>query len=109
MARPLARRSYFRLRNFSEATRRGYISDQLLFVRYLKAEHGKSRATEIERTHIIEYLSHAERQGLRGATRARKLAALRSFFSCLEKARLIPSSPVRSILRPKQELNQPRV
>ena len=48
--------SYFRLRNFAEATRRGYLSDQLLFVRYLKAEHGVSRVTEVKRTHIVDYL-----------------------------------------------------
>src|SRR3990172_3748995 len=79
--------SYFRLRNFSEATRRGYLSDQLLFVRYLKADHGVSRVTQVERAHIVDYLSQAERRGLRGATRARKLAALRSFFGYLEEAR----------------------
>src|ERR1700675_719704 len=101
--------SYFRLRNFSEATRRGYLSDQLLFVRYLKAEHGVSRITDVERTHIIEYLSQAERQGLGGATRARKRAALRSFFSYLEEAGRVQVSPVRGIPRPKQEVNQPRV
>src|SRR3990170_9161804 len=53
--------SYFRLRNFSEATRRGYLSDQLLFVRYLKADHGVSRVTQVERAHIVDYLSQAER------------------------------------------------
>ena len=101
--------SYFRLRNFAEATRRGYLSDQLLFVRYLKAEHGVSRVTEVKRTHIVDYLSQAERRGLRGATRARKLAALRSFFGYLEEAGRIPASPVRGIPKPKQEATQPRV
>ena len=48
--------SYFRLRNFSEATRRGYLSDQLLFVRYLKATRGISRVTDVERDHIVGYL-----------------------------------------------------
>src|SRR3972149_9736182 len=86
--------SYFRLRNFAEATRRGYLSDQLLFVRYLKAARGVSRVTEVERAHIIEYLSQAERSGLAGRTRARKLAALRSFFGYLEEAGRIRTSPV---------------
>jgi integrase/recombinase XerC len=101
--------SYFRLRNFAEATRRGYLSDQLLFVRYLKGTRGVSRVTEVERAHIIEYLSRAERSGLRGRTRARKLAALRSFFGYLEEAGRIPASPVRGIPRPKQEATEPRV
>ena len=101
--------SYFRLRNFSEATRRGYLSDQLLFVRYLKAEHGVSRVTQVERAHVVEYLSQAERRGLGGATRARKLAALRSLFGYLAEAGRIPASPIHGIPKPKQELNQPRV
>jgi site-specific recombinase XerD len=101
--------AYFRLRNFAPATRRGYLSDQLLFVRYLKGMRGVSRVTEVQRTHIVEYLSQTERSGLAGRTRARKLAALRSFFSYLEEAGRIPASPVRGIPRPKQEANVPRV
>jgi integrase/recombinase XerC len=100
---------YFRLRNFAQATRRRYLSDQLLFVRYLKGTCGVSRVTEVERAHIVEYLSQTERSGLAGRTRARKLAALRSFFGYLEDAGRIPASPVRGIPRPKQEAKVPRV
>src|SRR3989304_3828536 len=101
--------SYFPLRIFAQATRRGYLSDQLLFLRYLKTAHGVSRVTEVERAHIVDYLSQAERRGLRGATTARKLAALRSFFGYMEEAGRISASPVRGIPRPKQEVNEPRV
>jgi site-specific recombinase XerD len=101
--------SYFRLRNFSHATRRGYLSDQLLFVRYLKATRGISRVTDVERDHIVGYLSQAERRGLCGRTRARKLGALRSFFGYLEEAGRIRANPARGIPRPKQETNEPRV
>jgi integrase/recombinase XerC len=101
--------SYFRLRNFAQATRRGYLSDQLLFVRYLKGTRGVSWVTEVQRAHIVEYLSQAERSGLRGRTRARKLAALRSFFGYLEDTERISVSPIRGIPRPKQEVSQPRV
>jgi integrase len=100
---------YFRLRNFAPATRRGYLSDQLLFVRYVKGSCGVSRVSEVERAHIVEYLSQAELNGLRGRTRARRLAALRSFFGHLEEAGRIPASPVRGIPRPKQEAKVPRV
>ena len=102
-------RSYFRLRNYADTTRRGYLSDQLLFVRFLKTEYGVSIAGEVERRHIIDYLTQAERRGARGATIARKLAALRSFFGYLEEERRIASSPVRGIPPPKQESAQPRV
>jgi site-specific recombinase XerD len=101
--------SYFRLRNFAQATRRGYLSDQLLFIRFLKAKHGVSRVTDVERSHVVDYLTEAERRGLRGATTARKLAALRSFFSYLEESGRVSASPVKGIPRPKQEIHQPRV
>ena len=101
--------SYFRLRNYAETTRRGYLSDQLLFVRFLKTEYGVSRVSDVERRHVIDYLTQAERHGARGATIARKLAALRSFFGYLEEERRIASSPVRAIPPPKQESAQPRI
>ena len=57
--------SYFRLRNLSEATRRGYLSDQLLLVRYLKAEHGVSRVTQVERAHVArdQHVDFVEHEG----------------------------------------------
>ena len=82
-------RSYFRLRNYAETTRRGYLTDQLLFVRFLKAEYGVSTVSDVERRHVIDYLTRAERRGARGATIARKLAALRSFFGYLDDERRI--------------------
>lgn len=101
--------SYFRLRNFSEATRRGYLSDQLLFVRYVKATHGISHVTDIEREHIVWYLAQAERRGLCGRKRARRLGALRSFFGYLEEVGRIRIDPARGVPRPKQESAEPRV
>jgi len=101
--------SYVRLRHYAAATRRGYLTDQLLFVRFLKAQYGVSRIDEVERRHIVDYLTHAERRGLRGTTIARKLAALRSLFTYLVEDGRITSSPVRGIPPPKQEWAQPRV
>jgi site-specific recombinase XerC len=102
-------RSYVRLRNYAATTRRGYVTDQVLFLRFLKAEHGVSSVVEVERRHVIDYLKRAERHGARGATIARKLAALRSFFGFLEQDGRIASNPVQGILPPKQESAQPRV
>ncbi|MDE3076335.1 MAG: tyrosine-type recombinase/integrase [Chloroflexota bacterium] len=101
--------SYFRLRNYAETTRRGYLGDQLLFVRFLKSEYGVSRVGEVERRHVVDYLTQVERRGVRSATVARKLAALRSFFGYLEEEGSAGSSPVRGLRRPKQESAQPRV
>jgi integrase/recombinase XerC len=102
-------RSYVRLRNYAATTRRGYLTDQLLFLRFLKTEYGVSTVGEVERRHVIDYLTRAERRGARGATIARKLAALRSFFGFLDQDGRIASNPVQGIPPPKQESAQPRV
>jgi integrase/recombinase XerC len=101
--------SYFRLRNYAEATRGGYLADQLVFLRFLKAEYGVSRVADVQRRHVVEFLTHAKRRGASGATIARKLSALRSFFLYLEEDGRIANSPVRGIPPPKQESAQPRV
>ncbi len=68
--------SYFPLRKFPAATSRGYLSSQLLFIRYLKTTRGISRVTHVERDHIVPYLTQAETRELCGRTRARRLGAL---------------------------------
>ncbi len=73
-------RTYMALRNFSEATSRGYASDIRLFLRYLIGQIGVAGAREIEKAHVHEYFTQLDRRGQAGATRARKLAAVKSFF-----------------------------
>lgn len=89
--------SHFRLRNYAEATRRGYLADQLVFLRFLKAQYGVSRASDVERRHVVDFLAQAKRSGASGATIARKLSSLRSFFLYLEEDGRIANSPVRGI------------
>jgi site-specific recombinase XerD len=102
-------RDYFRLRNFPDVTRRGYLRDLLNFMWFVKTERGTSRVSEVERGDVVDYLAKAERRGLRGATRARKLAALRSFFGFVEETGGSGTNPVKDIPRPKQEWREPRV
>jgi site-specific recombinase XerD len=96
-------------RNFAEATRRGDGSDLRLFIGYLDETVGIETVREVERTHLQAYFAELDRRGLAGATRARKLAAMRSFFSYLENLGLAPTGPAAGIPRPKQEVRQPRV
>lgn len=49
------------------------------------------------------------RRGQAGATRARKLAAVNSFFGHLEDCGIIAHNPAKGTPRPKQEVKQPRV
>jgi len=101
--------TYMALRNFAEATRRGYASDLRLFLRYLTDRAGVRTANEIERTHLHEYFAELDRRGRSGATRARKLAAVKSFFGYLEDSGIIGRNPAKGFSRPKQEIREPRV
>ena len=101
--------TYMALRNFAEATRRGYASDLRLFLRYLADKAGVRTGNEVERTHLHEYFAELDRSGQAGATRARKLAAVKSFFDYLEDSGIVDRSPAKGIPRPKQEVREPRV
>ena len=96
-------------RNFADATRRGYASDLGLFIRYLTDTTGITTVQEVERAHLHDYFAELDRHGQASATRARKLAAIKSFFGCLEDSELIGGNPARGIPRPKQEVAEPRV
>src|SRR3990170_7576843 len=92
-------RTYMALRNFADATRRGYASDIRLFLRYLCGQLGVTRAHEIEKSHLHEYFAQLDRCGQAGATRARKLAAVKSFFGYLEDSGVIGRDPAKGISR----------
>jgi len=102
-------RTYMALRNFSEATRRGYASDLRLFIRYLSEERAVNAVQAVEKIHVHEYFAELDRRGRAGVTRARNLAAVKSFFGYLEDAGVIERSPAKAIPRPKQEVREPRV
>jgi site-specific recombinase XerD len=64
---------------------------------------------EVKNTHLHDHFAELDRHSQAGATRARKLAAIKSFFGYLEDSRPIGSDPARGIPRPKQDVHQPRV
>ena len=97
------------VRNFAEATRRGYTADLRYLLAYLTATFGLQSVSEVERFHLHYYLAELDRRGRAGATRARKIAAIKSFFGYLEDMGVISANPARGIPRPKQEVHEPRV
>lgn len=101
--------TYVALRNFAEATRRGYASDLRHFLAYLSTTLGIESANEVRRSHLYHYLAELDKRGRAGATRARKIAAIKSFFGYLEDIGAISVNPAQRIPRPKQELHEPRV
>jgi site-specific recombinase XerD len=102
-------RIYMALRNFAEATRRGYASDLRLFIRYLTDATGITTVQGVERAHQHDYFAELDRHCQAGATRAWKLAAIKSFLAFLEDSGIIDRNPASGIARPKQEVRQARV
>ena len=58
---------------------------------------------QVTRGHVNEYLAYLSSQGRSGVTRARKLAALKSFFSYLKDEKVIAVSPAETIHMPNKE------
>jgi integrase/recombinase XerD len=57
----------------------------------------------ISRSHIIDYLAHLAHQGRSGVTRARKLAAIRTYCTFLVEEHRLPASPAATITMSKKE------
>ena len=85
-------------------TVQAYRIDVLQFIRYLaETDYTVTSASQVQRSHITEYVSYLKGLGRTGVTRARKLISLQVFFSFLVKSGLIPHSPATGIDRPKKE------
>lgn len=100
---------YMSARNFAPATRSGYSADIRQFLSYIGTGFGITHPNQILKKHLLAYLADADRRGLTGATRARGLAAIRSFFAYLTDADIIAANPASNVHRPKQAARTPRV
>src|SRR5436305_3046263 len=58
---------------------------------------------QVPRGHVNEYLAYLSSQGRSGVTRARKLAALKSFFTYLKDENVVTCSPAETIHMPNKE------
>jgi site-specific recombinase XerD len=96
-------------RNLSPITRVKYLSDLKDLVSFLAGALGLPRADQVERTHLERYLAELDRRGLKGSSRRRKVASIKSFFAFLEREGLIPLSPATKLIPPQRERDEPRV
>jgi len=62
-----------------------------------------SHPGQVTRSHIIEYLSYLADLGRSGVTRARKLAAVKAFFTYLVATGTLTNSPAAKVSIPKKE------
>jgi integrase/recombinase XerC len=101
--------TFLAARNFAPATRVKYRSDVADLIRFLGEELHLSQADQVERRHLERYLAELDRRELKGSTRRRKVASIRSWFAFLEQEGLVPLSPAAKLIPPERERYQPRV
>jgi tyrosine recombinase XerC len=96
-------------RNYSPHTLHAYEADLIQFAAFLggTSSSGKGAIKDVDHRTIRSYLGHLLEAGLSKKSIARKLAAIRSFFSFLVRLDLIKLNPARSITTPKLEKRLP--
>src|SRR5205085_7879466 len=90
--------------NKSTLTLTAYKTDLLQFFTWL-SENDVTVTTpgQVTRGHVNEYLAYLSSLGRSGVTRARKLAALKSFFTYLKDEHMVNLSPADTIHMPNKE------
>ncbi|GBD03537.1 Tyrosine recombinase XerD [bacterium HR19] len=84
--------SYISARNFSDNTKRAYISDLVDFFKFIKKHIENIRTEDIE-----NYIKYLVESGKEDTTVERKLATLKSFFRFLEEKNIIKFNPAEII------------
>jgi integrase/recombinase XerC len=94
----------------SPHTVRAYQREVQSFAEYLTERHGpKLRMRLVEHTEVRNYLGELYARGLRKASVARSLAAIRSWFRWLAKTGHIEKNPAALVATPKLPKHLPRV
>jgi site-specific recombinase XerD len=103
------RETYMAFRNLAPRTRVEYGRDLNDVVKFLidSCHLGDPRSVELK--HLEHYLAELDRRGLSGASRRRKTAAIRSFFSFLEGHDYVARNVALRLRPPEREEKEPRV
>ena len=97
-----------RERNASVHTGRAYGRDLEQFAEHARAQLGREAAPEdVDHLLIRSFLARLHARGLKKASAARKLAALRTFFRYLCREGVLQRNPARALLSPKTERRIP--
>ncbi len=96
-------------RNMALRTRAEYARDLKDLVGFLEANCGLSDVGAVELRHLENYLAGLDRRGLSGASRRRKVAAIRSLFGFLEGHGYTVSNVGSRLRPPGREEREPRV
>ncbi len=97
-------------KGYSEATLKAYATDLSQCEAFLQ-EQGLSfdQAKSIDKNHIRKYIALLHKQALSKSSMARKLAALRAFFTYLQRVQVLEVSPMAGLRNPKQEQKHPKM
>src|SRR5215212_4789618 len=96
-------------RNLAPLTRLNYASDLKQLRRYLTEELGLERIDQVQPRYLEGFLVTLDRRGLRGSSRRRKVATIRSLFRFLVQQGLLSASPAEELLPPEREREERRV
>src|SRR5215217_2454945 len=96
-------------RNLAPLTRLNYASDLKQVARYLTEELGLERIDQVRPRHLDGFLVTLDQRGLRGSSRRRKVATIRSLFRFLVQHGILLASPADEILPPEREREERRV
>lgn len=103
------RAGYLPSRNLAPLTRRHYASDLAQLQRYLVDQRGLVTIAQVQPHHLDGYLAFLDTQGLKGSSRRRKLAAIRSLFRFLVQQRLLAQDVSAHLQPPQRERTERRV
>ena len=92
----------------SENTCTAYRGDLERFVAFLK-RRGKEDSSSVVRDDIVDFLADERAQGMAGATRARRTAAIRMFFRHLKERHRLRANPSDLMDSPRKARALPRV
>src|SRR5215211_5076665 len=100
---------WLRGRNLAERTRAEYTRDLEDLFAFLTDRCKLAAPHQVQRQHLERYLAHLDRKGFAGATRRRRLAAIRSLFGFLADGGNLSHNPAAKLRTPAREYHQPRV
>lgn len=100
---------YLTARNLAPLTRVNYASDLKQLQRYLVEDLGLETIDQVQPRALQGFLVTLDRRGLRGSSRRRKVATIRTFFRFLVQQGLLSASPAEELLPPEREREERRV
>jgi integrase/recombinase XerC len=96
------------VRNYSPRTLAAYASDLSEFDAWLRHEGQPRDPRAIDPLVIRGFLAELARRGVKRSTIARKVSALRSFWSWMGREEIVDDNPARDVATPRLERKLPR-